>query len=86
MELEELSANPLDRFKLRRTKTNGEIDRPVVVNPAQARELLVALTYCGRKRGPMLVAMFACMYFGDLPRRPGCVRRTATFPNPDGAC
>ena len=42
------------------------MDRRVVVNPVQARELLVALTYCGRKRGPMLVAMFACMYFGDL--------------------
>ncbi|MFG1826554.1 tyrosine-type recombinase/integrase [Microbispora bryophytorum] len=66
VELEELSANPLDRVKLRRTKANGEIDRRVVVNPAQARELLVALTYCGRKRGPMLVAMFACMYFGGL--------------------
>jgi integrase len=66
VELEELSANPLDRVKLRRTKSTGEIDRRVVVNPAQARELLVALTYCGRTRGPMLAAMFACMYFGGL--------------------
>ncbi|MCW2877441.1 MAG: hypothetical protein JWQ95_1541 [Sphaerisporangium sp.] len=66
VELEELSANPLDRVKLRRTKSTGEIDRRVVVNPAQARELLTAVTYCGRTRGPMLAAMFACMYFGGL--------------------
>jgi integrase len=66
VELEELLANPLDRVKLRQTKANGEIDRRVVVNPTQARELLVALTYCGRTRGPMLAAMFACMYFGGL--------------------
>ncbi|WP_432931993.1 tyrosine-type recombinase/integrase [Microbispora sp. CA-135349] len=66
VELEELSANPLDRVKLRRPKTSGEVDRRSVVNPAQARELLVALTYCGRTRGPMLAAMFACMYFGGL--------------------
>lgn len=50
VELEELSANPLDRGKLRRPKSSGEIDRRVVVNPAQARELLVAVTYCGRTR------------------------------------
>ncbi|MEV4076676.1 tyrosine-type recombinase/integrase [Nonomuraea fuscirosea] len=66
VELEELSANPLDRVKLRRPKSSGEIDRRVVVNPAQARELLVAVTYCGRTRGAMLMAMFACMYFGGL--------------------
>ncbi|WP_281196539.1 tyrosine-type recombinase/integrase [Microtetraspora malaysiensis] len=53
-------------MKLRRTKSTGEIDRRVVVNPAQVRELLVAVTYCGRSRGPMLAAMFACMYFGGL--------------------
>jgi integrase len=66
VELEELSANPLDRVKLRRPKSNDEIDRRSVVNPAQARELLVAVTYCGRTRGPMLAAMFACMYFDGL--------------------
>jgi integrase len=52
--------------KLRRTKSMGEIDRRAVVNPAQARELLTAVTYCGRTRGPMLAAMFACMYFAGL--------------------
>ncbi|MFI6455861.1 tyrosine-type recombinase/integrase [Streptosporangium amethystogenes] len=37
-----------------------------MVNPAQARELLIAVTYVGRSRGPMLAALFACMYFGGL--------------------
>ncbi len=66
VELEELSANPLHRVKLRKPKSTGEIDRRSVVNPAQARELLTAVTYVGRSRGPMLAAMFACMYFGGL--------------------
>ncbi|MFD1940064.1 tyrosine-type recombinase/integrase [Nonomuraea mangrovi] len=66
MELEELSANPLHKVKFRKTKTNGEIDRRCVVNPKQARALLTAVTYVGRTRGPMLAALFACMYFGGL--------------------
>ncbi|MEU7900492.1 site-specific integrase [Nonomuraea sp. NPDC049152] len=69
VELEELSANPLHKVKLRKVKTTGEIDRRSVVNPAQARELLTAVTYVGRSRGLMMAAMFACMYFGGL--RPG---------------
>ncbi|MGV9776610.1 tyrosine-type recombinase/integrase [Streptosporangium sp. NPDC003464] len=66
VELEELSANPLHKVKLRKIKSSGEIDRRSVVNPAQARELLTAVTYAGRTRGQMLAAMFACMYFGGL--------------------
>ncbi|MEV6862545.1 tyrosine-type recombinase/integrase [Streptosporangium subroseum] len=69
VELEELSANPLHKVKLRKAKSDGEIDRRSVVNPAQARELLTAVTYVGRSRGLMLAALFACMYFGGL--RPG---------------
>ncbi|MER7505148.1 tyrosine-type recombinase/integrase [Nonomuraea pusilla] len=69
VELEELSANPLHKVKLRKIKAMGEIDRRSVVNPAQARELLTAVTYVGRSRGRMMTAMFACMYFGGL--RPG---------------
>jgi hypothetical protein len=45
VELEELSANPLDRVNLRRPKSTDEIDRRAVLNPAQARELLTAVTY-----------------------------------------
>ncbi len=69
VEREELSANPLHRVKLRRAKPGGEVDRRSVVNPNQARELLTAVTYVGRTRGPMMMAMFAAMYFGGL--RPG---------------
>jgi integrase len=45
------------------------VDRRVVANPRQVRELLTALTYVGgrdRDRGRRLVAMFACMYFAGL--------------------
>ncbi|WP_431932922.1 hypothetical protein [Nonomuraea jabiensis] len=78
----ELSINPLHKVKFRKTKVSGEIDRRSVVNPQQARELLTAVTYVGRSRGPMLAAMFACMYFGGL--RPaeaaGLRRKDCHFP------
>jgi hypothetical protein len=64
----------LDRVKLRRPKANSEIDRRSVVNPVQARELLVAVTYCGRTRGPMLAAVYPVT--GDkwpLPVAYGCM-------------
>ena len=49
------------------------MDRRVVVNPRQARELLTAVTYVGRPwRGRHLRAFFACMYFAAL--RPGEVK------------
>src|SRR5580704_5412088 len=47
-ELEELSANPLDRVKWKPPKVAEVVDRRVVVNPRQARELLTAVTYVGR--------------------------------------
>jgi integrase len=66
VELGELAANPLDRVKWKPTKPNNVVDHRVVVNPRQTRELLAAVTYVGRTRGPMLAAMFACMYFAGL--------------------
>jgi integrase len=66
VELGDLTVNPLDRVKWRPPKQNGAVDRRVVVNPGQARELLTAVTYVGRSRGPRLRAMFACMYFAGL--------------------
>lgn len=60
---EELSANPLHKVKFRKVKVSGEVDRRAVVNPQQARALLAAVSYVGKSRGPMMVAMFACMYF-----------------------
>src|SRR5690606_14208370 len=52
-ELEELPANPLDRIKSqwRRPKVVETVDRRVVVNPRQAKELLTAVSYVGRRRG-----------------------------------
>jgi integrase len=66
VELGELSANPLKRIKLKPAKQNNVVDPRVVANPAQIRELLKAVTYVGRTRGPMLAGMFACMYFAGL--------------------
>lgn len=66
VELGELDINPLDRVKVKPAKSNNVVDRRVVVNPDQARELLTAATYIGRTRGPMLTPMFACMYFAGL--------------------
>ncbi|MGA8458220.1 MAG: tyrosine-type recombinase/integrase [Streptosporangiaceae bacterium] len=75
IELEELTANPLDRLSWKPPKVSEVVDRRVVVNPRQARQLLVAATYVGQhRRGPhargqRLMALFACMYFAAL--RPG---------------
>ena len=66
VELGDLAVNPLDRVRWRPPKQSGTVDRRVVVNPRQARELLTAVTYVGRSRGPRLRAMFACMYFAGL--------------------
>src|SRR5258708_6817193 len=69
---ERLSFNPADKLRVRsrRSKVVATVDRRVVVNPAQARELLTAATYLGvRGRGERLRAFFACMYFAAL--RPG---------------
>src|SRR6476660_7470282 len=71
--LEELSANSLDRVKWKPPMIAEVVDRRVVVNPRQARELLTAVTYVGRPwRGRHLRAFFACMYFAAL--RPGEVK------------
>jgi len=75
VELEELTSNPLDRLNWKPPKVSDVVDRRVVVNPRQARELLTALTYVGpqrrgpRSRGQRLAALYACMYFAAL--RPG---------------
>ena len=72
VELEKIDFNPIDKVRVpaRRKKVVNEVDRRVVVNPRQARELLVAVTYVGRRgRGARLRAFFACLYFGAL--RPG---------------
>ena len=52
IELEELTANPLDRLSWKPPKVSEVVDRRMVVNPRQARQLLIAVTYC-RVRQPL---------------------------------
>jgi integrase len=72
VELEELPADPLARLSWKPPKVSETVDRRVVVNPRQARELLSAVTYVGhrgrgqRSRGQRLMALYACMYFAAL--------------------
>ena len=75
VELGELPSSPLDRLSWKPPKVSEVVDRRVVVNPRQARELLTAVTYVGQNRrgpharGQRLMAFYACMYFAAL--RPG---------------
>jgi integrase len=69
VELGELPENPLTLVKWKLPKITKEVDRRIVVNPRQARDLLAAVSYVGgykRARGRRLVVLFACMYFGGL--------------------
>ncbi|MBO4256821.1 tyrosine-type recombinase/integrase [Streptomyces griseorubiginosus] len=73
VELEHLPSNPLTRVRRKRGKRAvQEVDRRVVVNPRQGRELLTALTYVGgydRASGRRLRAFFGCLYYAAM--RPG---------------
>lgn len=71
------------------------MDRRVVVNIRQARELLTGVTYVGQRgkngrRGERLVAFYACLYFAALRcgrvRRWACGSGTAIFGQPGGVC
>ncbi|MGW3365285.1 tyrosine-type recombinase/integrase [Streptosporangium canum] len=68
VDLEELASNPIDKVKAwKPPKVREVVDRRVVVNPTQARELLTAVTYVGRlNRGRHLRGFFACLYFAGL--------------------
>ncbi len=66
VELKKLPANPLHAVKWKPPKAAGAVDPRTVVNPAQARALLDAVTQVGRTRGPRMMAMFACMYYAAL--------------------
>ncbi|WP_320068082.1 hypothetical protein [Micromonospora sp. RTGN7] len=95
VELELLEFNPVDKLRVRSTrrKVSGEVDRRVVVNIRQARELLTGVSYVGRRgkngrRGERLVAFYACLCFAAL--RPnealGLRERNCHLPAPAGAC
>ncbi len=68
IDLEELAANPIDQVTAwKAPKVREVVDRRVVVNPRQARQLLAAVTYvCRPDRGRHLMAFFACLYFAGL--------------------
>ncbi|MFG1674132.1 tyrosine-type recombinase/integrase [Micromonospora sp. NPDC049282] len=72
VELEALEFNPIDKIRVRaqRAKIAESVDRRVVVNSRQARELLTAVSYVGERgrvgRGERLVAFFACLYLAAL--------------------
>ena len=81
-----MPSNPLARLSWKPPKVSEVVDRRVVLNPRQARELLTAVTYVGQQRrgpyarGQRLMAFYAWMYFAALRR----AARTATCPRPDG--
>jgi integrase len=60
-----LLKNPVPALKLKTTKTIKPIDKRVVVNPQQARNLLEAVRAQG-KSGRMLEAFFGVMYYAGL--------------------
>ncbi|MCO6010552.1 tyrosine-type recombinase/integrase [Actinoallomurus purpureus] len=63
-----LDANPIDQVDWKAPDKVEQVDRSVVANPVQARQLLAAVTYVGRfnGRGRRLRALYACMYYGGL--------------------
>ena len=65
VELKLLDTNPVKGIKWRAPKVAHEVDRRVVVNPAQARALLEAVR-AQRPSGPRLVAFFGVLYYSGL--------------------
>ncbi|MEO3875318.1 tyrosine-type recombinase/integrase [Nonomuraea sp. B12E4] len=76
------SSNPLDEIKWTAPKAVTAVDPRTVVNPAQAKLLLDAIPKVGRKRGPRLKALFACIYYAALrPEEAADLRlRNCTLP------
>ncbi|MFG1685183.1 tyrosine-type recombinase/integrase [Nonomuraea sp. NPDC049269] len=76
------SSNPLDEIKWTVPRAVTVVDPRTVVNPAQARQLLDAVPKVGRKRGPRLKALFACIYYAALrPEEAADLRlRNCTLP------
>jgi integrase len=73
-----LDTNPIDQVDWKAPERVEQVDRSVVANPTQARQLLAAVTYVGRfnGRGRRLRALYACMYYGGLrPSEATALRR-----------
>lgn len=67
--LGELPENPLLRTRRKRVGSNDVVDRRVLVNAVQARQLLTSASYVGswdRCRGRRLVAFYAVIYHAAL--------------------
>jgi integrase len=65
----ELDANPLAKLNEKAPKKSGPIDKSVVFNPAQAADVLAAISYVGsyrRARGRRLVVLFAMLFYAML--------------------
>ncbi|MGW7645058.1 tyrosine-type recombinase/integrase [Streptomyces bobili] len=65
----ELPENPLQRARRKHVGSNDVVDRRVLVNAVQARQLLAAVSYVGswdRCRGRRLVAFYAVLYYAGL--------------------
>ncbi|WP_313879480.1 hypothetical protein [Streptomyces sp. FIT100] len=65
----DLSGIPLQRARRRHVGSNDVMDRRVLVNALQTRQLLVAVSYVGswdRCRGTRLVAFCAVLYYAGL--------------------
>ncbi len=63
---EMLAVNPITGLSWRRPKRVEQVDPRVVINPRQARELLTAVSYVGRRntdRGPHLLGFFGTIYY-----------------------
>ncbi|MFJ2827415.1 tyrosine-type recombinase/integrase [Streptomyces sp. NPDC087263] len=65
----ELPENPLLRARRKRGGSDSAVDRRVLVNAVQGRQLLTAVSYVGswdRNRGRRLVAFYAVLYYAGL--------------------
>ncbi|WP_405869358.1 tyrosine-type recombinase/integrase [Streptomyces sp. NBC_00005] len=65
----DLPENPLQRARRKHVGSNDVVDRRVLVNAIQARQLLTAVSYVGswdRCRGRRLVAFYAVLYYAGL--------------------
>ncbi|WP_234335559.1 tyrosine-type recombinase/integrase [Streptomyces albus] len=65
----ELPENPLSRARRKHAGSNDVVDRRVLVNAVQGRQLLTAVSYVGswdRCRGRRLVAFYAVLYYAGL--------------------
>ncbi len=60
-----LPANPLDIIQWKMPEVAHEVDRRVVANPKQVRQLLAAVRAQGR-RGEHLEAFFGCLYYAAM--------------------